>query len=139
VATPENKKYSPNPFTNLPLKQKLMFNMFLAVIGFFAISTVPILSHSELTAIITINVIFTVLVAYTNWAAYVRIQGGVMRFRRYIRELMDFVFMRSNVIERAKYTKNDEIGMILSELNNYVDSFDNMRKEDMKIIELVVF
>ena len=37
--------------------------------------------------------------------------------------LMDFSFMRSNRIQKAQYMKNDEIGMILGELNKYVDQF----------------
>jgi methyl-accepting chemotaxis protein len=46
--------------------------------------------------------------------------------------------MRTNRIIKAKYMKNDEIGLILTEMNDYVDKFDEFRKEDMKVLGEVV-
>ena len=112
--------------------------MLLAQVGFAAISVVAILSHSNLSAILTVNVLFAIIIAYTNFAAMKRIVGGIERFKRYMDDIMDFAFMRVNQIEKAKYMKNDEIGMILVELNSYVDRFDTMRKADMKVLGEIV-
>ena len=125
-------------FNNIPTKQKLFINMIISQIGFAAITSVAILSDSKLTAILTVNIVFAVIVAYTNFAAMKRITGGIDRFRKYMEDIMDFVYMRTNRIIKAKYMKNDEIGMILTEMNKYVDQFDAMRKEDMKVLGEVV-
>ena len=121
-------------FKNVHTKQKLLINMFLAQAGFATISTVAILSDSKIMAIIVTNIVFAVIVAYTNYAAMRRILGGIERFKRYMDDIMDFAFMRTNRIQKAQYMKNDEIGLILTELNHYVDKFDEMRKEDMKVL-----
>ncbi|WP_419765206.1 MAG: methyl-accepting chemotaxis protein [Arcobacter sp.] len=121
-------------FNNIPTRLKLFFNMLIAQIGFATITTVAILTHSEFTSIIVVNILFGLIIAYTNFAAMKRITGGIDRFKKYMDEIMNFAFMRVNRIEKAKYMKNDEIGMILRELNEYVDKFDAMRKEDMKVL-----
>ena len=125
-------------FKNISSKKKILINMFLAQIGFATISTVAILSHSEITAIITVNILFAIVTAYTNYAAMQRIVGGIERFKEYMEDIMDFAFMRVNKINKAQYMKNDEIGMILTELNGYVDRFDEIRKEDMKVLGEIV-
>jgi len=125
-------------FTNISTKNKLLLNMFIAQIGFASITAVAILSESKITALITVNVLFAIVVAYTSFSAMRRIVGGIDRFRSYMDELMDFVYMRTNRIVKAKYMKNDEIGVILTELNNYVDLFETMRNEDMKVMGEVV-
>ena len=51
---------------------------------------------------------------------------------------MDFVFYRTNRIKKAQFTKNDDIGIILNELNSYVDKFDVMRKNDMHVLGEIV-
>ncbi len=125
-------------FKNLPTKQKIFFNMLLAQLGFTSISIVAILSDSKISAIIVVNVLFALIIAYTNYAAMRRVVGGIERFKKYMNEIMDFAFMRTNSVTRATFMKNDEIGMILLELNNYVEHFDTMRKEDMKVLGEIV-
>jgi len=127
-----------NPFSNLPIRTKIFVNMLIAQIGFAAITIVAILSHSKIAAIVAVNIVFGLIIVYTNWAAYVRIEGGIQRFKTYMNDLMDFSFMRTNRIEKARYMKNDEIGMLLTELNNYVDHFDAIRKADMKVLGEVI-
>ena len=51
---------------------------------------------------------------------------------------MDIAFYRTNRIKKAQYIKNDDIGFILKELNEYVDKFDDMRKNDMHVLGEVV-
>jgi methyl-accepting chemotaxis protein len=125
-------------FANISTKNKLLVNMVIAQIGFASITTVAILSDSKIAALITVNVVFAITMAYTSFAAMRRIVGGIQRFRAYMDDLMDFVYMRTNRIVKAQYMKNDEIGVILTELNNYVDQFEKMRNEDMKVMGEVV-
>ncbi len=125
-------------FQNTPTKQKLFINMLLAQFGFATITSVAILSDSKMMAIITVNIVFAVIIAYTNYAAMRRIVGGIERFRRYMDDIMDFSFMRINRVQKEGYQGNDEIGLILRELDDYVDKFDAMRKEDMKVMGEVV-
>jgi methyl-accepting chemotaxis protein len=127
-----------NPFSNMPTKQKLFINMILAQIGFATITTVAILSHSKESAIITINIVFAIILAYSNFAAMRRITGGIDRFKDYMEDFMEFAFMRRNRIKKAMHMKNDEIGMILTEMNEYVDKFSAVRNEDMKVLGEVV-
>jgi methyl-accepting chemotaxis protein len=66
--------------------------MLLTQIGFAIISIVAILSDYKIAAIIAINIIFGLVVAYTNYAAMKRIVGGIERIKKYLDDLMDFVF-----------------------------------------------
>ena len=125
-------------FTNISTKNKLLLNMIIAQIGFASITTAAILSNSKITALLTVNIVFAIIMAYTSFSAMRRIVGGIDRFKLYMNDLMDFVYMRTNRIVKAKYIKNDEIGMILTELNSYVDKFESMRNEDMKVMGEVV-
>jgi len=125
-------------FKNISTRKKIFINMLLAQVGFATISTVAIYSNSQMNAILTVNILFAIIIGYTNYAAMKRIVGGIKRFNSYMNDIMDFAFMRVNKINKAKYMKNDEIGMILTELNQYVDRFDEMRKEDMKVLGEIV-
>ena len=125
-------------FQNMQTKQKLFVNMLLAQIGFASITSVAILSDSKIVALLTVNIVFALIIAYSNFAAMQRITSGIDRFKLYMNDLMDFVYMRTNRIVKAKYAGNDEIAMILTELDNYVEQFDCMRKEDMKVMGEVI-
>jgi len=125
-------------FKNVDTKMKLFINMLIAQLGFAAITTTAIISSNEITAIIIVNIIFALIIGYTNFAAMKRITGGIDRFRNYMDEIMDFVFMRTNRIKKAKHMKNDEIGLILKEMNKYVDVIDEIRREDMKVLGEIV-
>ncbi|RXK12644.1 chemotaxis protein [Halarcobacter mediterraneus] len=125
-------------YKNLSSKVKLLINMILAQLGFAVITTTAIITSNDLTAILIVNLFFALIVGYVNFAAMKRITGGIDRFKRYMEDMMDFVFMRTNRIQKAQYMKNDEIGMILTEMNSYVDKIDVIRKEDMKVLGEVV-
>ncbi|WP_417326734.1 methyl-accepting chemotaxis protein [Halarcobacter sp.] len=125
-------------YKNLSSKTKLLINMLLAQIGFAVITTTAIITSNDLVAILIVNLFFAIIVGYLNFAAMKRITGGIERFKRYMDDIMDFVFMRTNRIQKAQYMKNDEIGLILTEMNSYVDKIDVIRKEDMKVLGEVV-
>ena len=125
-------------YKDLSSKTKLFINMLIAQLGFSSISLVSILSDSQVVFILTVNITFALIVFYMNWAATKRIVGGIERFKNYMDDIMDYLSMKNNKIRKAKYMKNDEIGIILTELNNYVDKFEVIRKEDMKVVGEVV-
>ncbi|MCT7538500.1 methyl-accepting chemotaxis protein [Aliarcobacter cryaerophilus] len=126
-------------FMNLTSKQRFFLNMVLSQIGFAAISTVAILSDHKISAIIAVNIVFAIIVGYINYNSMKRVVGGINRIKEYIENLMDYMFFRTNNIRKAEYIKNDDIGAILKELNQYFDKYDRMRKDDMHVLgELVI-
>ena len=125
-------------FTNISTNKKLLLNMLITQLGFACISIIAIMTTSDVIAIIAINVVFAVLIFITTNAAAKRIVGGINRFKKYLNDLVNFTFMRSNSVEKAKFIKNDEIGLILKEMNLYYDTFDSMRKEDMKVLGEII-
>ncbi|MGM0519705.1 MAG: methyl-accepting chemotaxis protein, partial [Campylobacterota bacterium] len=125
-------------FENINTDKKLLINMLITQVGFGAISIVAILTASDLIAIVAINLIFILITAYTTYAAKNRIVGGIFRFKKYLEEIIDFTFMRTNKVEKANHIKNDEIGMILKEMNEYYEKFTSMRQEDMKVLGEII-
>ena len=126
-------------FMNLTSKQRFFLNMVLSQIGFVAISTVAILSDHKISAIIAVNIVFAIIVGYINYNSMQRVVGGINRIKEYIENLMDYMFFKTNNIRKAEYIKNDDIGAILKELNQYFDKYDRMRKDDMHVLgELVI-
>ena len=113
--------------------------MLLSQVGFAAISTVAILSDHKISAVITVNIVFAIIVGYINYNSMQRVVGGINRIKEYIENLMDYMFFKTNNIRKAEYIKNDDIGAILKELNEYFDKYDKMRKDDMHVLgELVI-
>ena len=126
-------------FMNLTSKQRFFLNMVLSQVGFAAISTVAILSDHKISAVITVNIVFAIIVGYINYNSMQRVVGGINRIKEYIENLMDYMFFKTNNIRKAEYIKNDDIGAILKELNQYFDKYDKMRKDDMHVLgELVI-
>ncbi|OCL86067.1 Methyl-accepting chemotaxis protein I [Aliarcobacter thereius] len=124
---------------NLHSKKRFLLNFILAQVGFASISAIAILSDNKISAIIIVNIIFALIVAYTNYISMKRVVGGINRIKEYIEDLMDFLFFKTNHIRRAEYIKNDDIGDILKELNVYFDKYSKMRNDDMHVLgELVI-
>ena len=126
-------------FLHLSSKKRFFLNMVLSQVGFAAISTVAILSDHKISAVITVNIVFAIIVGYINYNSMQRVVGGINRIKEYIENLMDYMFFKTNNIRKAEYIKNDDIGAILKELNEYFDKYDKMRKDDMHVLgELVI-
>ncbi|WP_164968727.1 methyl-accepting chemotaxis protein, partial [Malaciobacter mytili] len=125
-------------FKNIHTKHKILINMLISQIAFAIISITAIVSSSDIIAILAVNIIFGIVIAYTNYSAMNRIVGGIHRIREYLDDFMLYAFMKSNKIRKAEYIKKDEIGTILEELNKYFDSFDKMRKDDMRVLGEIV-
>ena len=126
-------------FLHLSSKKRFFLSMILSQVGFLAISTVAILSEHTISAIIAVNIVFAIIVGYINYNSMQRVVGGINRIKEYIENLMDYMFFKTNNIRKAEYIKNDDIGAILKELNQYFDKYDKMRKDDMHVLgELVI-
>ena len=123
---------------NLHTKKRIFLNMLISQAGFAMISAVAILSDYKIGAILTVNLIFAVIIAYISYNAMRRIVGGIDRLKNYLDNLMNFVFYRTNYIKKAQFIKNDDIGYILRELNTHVDKFDVLRKSDMHVLGEIV-
>ena len=124
---------------HLSSKKRFFLNMLLSQVGFAAISTVAILSDHKISAIIAVNIVFAIIIGYINYNSMQRVIGGINRIKEYIENLMDYMFFKTNNIRKAEYIKNDDIGAILKELNEYFDKYDKMRKDDMHVLgELVI-
>ena len=124
---------------HLSSKKRFFLNMLLSQVDFAAISTVAILSDHKISAVITVNIVFAIIIGYINYNSMKRVVGGINRIKEYIENLMDYMFFKTNNIRKAEYIKNDDIGAILKELNEYFDKYDKMRKDDMHVLgELVI-
>ena len=118
-------------------KNRLFLIMIFSQIGFAVISSITILSDYKITAIVATNIFFALGMFYINYSTK-RITDGIERLKSFIDNLMDFVFYRTNRIKKAQDIEKDEIGIILNELNSYVDKFDVMRKNDMHVLGEIV-
>lgn len=52
--------------------------------------------------------------------------------------LIDYAFMKTNRMPTYKYKYKDEIGWVLEEFDHFTKEFDELRKEDMRVIGEVV-
>jgi len=123
---------------NISIKNKIFINMILAQTGFATVSIVAIYTESQVIPVVIMSILFTVVIGYTNYTVMKRIVSGIEELKWYINDIMDFAFMRVNKINRISYKGNDEIGIIFTELNHYEDRFDEMRKNDMKVLGEIV-
>ena len=85
-----------------------------------------------------VNIVFATILALVSYLSMKRIVGGIDRLKKYIEDLMDFVFYKTNHLKLAEYPKNDDIGLILKELNDYVLTYEKIRKDDMLILGEIV-
>jgi len=125
-------------FTNISTKKKLFINMLISQLGFASIVTIAIFTEANLTSLIIAYIIFASITAYLSFAAMNNIVSGIEKFRLYMDDIMNFVYMKTNRIVKLDNISNDDVGLILKELNNYVDEFDAMRNKDIKVMGEVV-
>ena len=69
----------------------MLLNLLLTQLGFAIISIVVILSDHAITAIITVNVVFAIIITYITVYSMKRIVIGIERLKLYIDDLMDFL------------------------------------------------
>ena len=119
-------------------KQKMFKNMLLAQIGFLTLTLIMIFFDDSIKIAIIANLCFATLIAYLGWAAHRRVSEGIEIFNFKMTSLIDYAFMRTNRMVHARYTHNDEIGWVLQEFDKFTEKFDEIRKEDMKVLGEIV-
>jgi methyl-accepting chemotaxis protein len=120
-------------------KQKMFINMLIAQVGFLTLTLIMVFFDGSVMIGVWANILFGILIAYLGWAAYNRVHEGVEIFNYKMNSLIDYAFMRTNRMAEKRYTHNDEIGWILEEFDKFTKKFDEIRKEDMKVLgELVL-
>jgi len=124
-------------FKNFSTKTKFKFNMTLIIVAFAIVSFQQIEADSNVLFLL-INFILLIILGFTNYSLYSQITGGTQRVNGYLADLMQFAFMKTNQVNKAKYIKKDEIGIILTQLNGHLDQFDKFRKDDMKVLGEIV-
>jgi len=124
-------------FKNFSTKTKFKFNMALIIIA-FAFVTLQLDLVKENTIFYIVNFLLLLIIAISNYTLYSQITGGTKRVNSYLADLMKFAFMKTNEVNKAKYIKDDEIGIILTQLNMHLDQFDQFRRDDMKVLGEIV-
>jgi methyl-accepting chemotaxis protein len=119
---------------NISHKQKMFINMLIAQIGLFSLTMTMVLFDGNIVVAIVLNIIFGAIIAFLGWAAFQRVNEGVLVFNQKMQDIMDYSFMRTNRIPVVQYTHRDEIGWVLEEFDKYAEEFDRLRKEDMKVM-----
>ena len=123
---------------SLSYKQKLLINTLFAQVGLAMIIIIAIFFPENKFLLISTGLVFGLIVAFFNYMAYIKIFKGVDTFKKYMRSVMDFVFMKRNAIVRPEHNANDEIGLVMNELDIYSKEFDKSRKADMKVLGEIV-
>ncbi len=124
---------------SLSYKQKMFLNTILAEVGLALLIIIAIFSPDNKLLLISTGVIFGAIVAFLNYFAYKKIFNGIDIFNIYMNNIMNFVFMKTNIIEKPEYiNNNDEIGLVINELDGLSNEFDISRKNDMKVLGEIV-
>ena len=66
------------------------------------------------------------------------VTGGLNKFKSNFEYFLEFVSFKINIFTKASIYTNDEIGQMLTMLNNAADTFDKKLKDDMRVIGEIV-
>ncbi len=119
-------------------KQKMFINMLIAQVGFLTLTLIMIFFDGSIMIGIGANIIFGIVIAYLGWAAFRRVNDGVETFNLKMNALIDYAFMRTNRMPKIEYKYKDEIGWVLEEFDKFTEKFDQIRKEDMRVLGEIV-
>ena len=119
-------------------KQRMLMNMLFAQLGFVSLSLVAIFLEPSVGVIVGINIVFAIILAYVAWLFNERLQAGIANIDFFMEELIDFVFLKTNRMKTIEYNDSNEIGLVINTLMKHRDTFDEMRKADMKVIGEIV-
>ena len=124
-------------FENIGIKTKLFLIMLFSQIGFLIISLVAIM-YEKTTAIILLNIFFAIILAIVSYFSMKRITGGVDKIKKYLDEIENFVFYKSNNIKKITCKNSDEISKVFLELYNFSNKIEKVRQDDMHVLGEVV-
>ena len=111
-------------FRNLSTKTKFKFNMALIIIA-FGIVTLQISEIEDNTIYYLNNFVILIILAISNYNLYMQIKGGTKRVNGYLEDLMQFAFMKTNEVNKAKYIKLN-LNPILSSKAHFIAVIDGI-------------
>jgi methyl-accepting chemotaxis protein len=127
-----------NFFQKITHKQKMFLNILLAQLGMFSLTLIIVFFEGDLSSAIIVNIVFAIVVAFTQWTTFKRLLKGIIVFNDKMQNIMDYSFMRINELPEIKYSYNDEIGWVLKEFTKFEAEFERLRKEDMKVLGEII-
>jgi methyl-accepting chemotaxis protein len=108
--------------------------MIFAQIGVVTISLTAIFSEASVTAIVIANLIVAFIIATIDYFAMEKILGGLDRVQKELVSFIDFLFMKKNDYTPQDLTSSDEFSELLRGFQSLVKEYDNIRKDDMKVV-----
>ncbi len=121
---------------NMSTKQKIFLNMITSLIGLCAVGISGYLGKT--TVSITLIIIFGFIIAAYSYIITKDATNGFKKFETYFDEFLNFIALKQNKIEKATNIQNDDMGKILSKINDAVDQFQSNLQTDMKVMGEIV-
>ena len=121
---------------NMSTKQKIFLNMITSLIGLCSVGISGYLG--ETTVSITLIIIFGLIIAAYSYIITKDASEGFKKFELYFDEFLSFITLKQNKIEKVTNIQNDDMGKILSKINDAVDQFQSNLQTDMKVMGEIV-
>ncbi|MCK5111601.1 MAG: methyl-accepting chemotaxis protein [Arcobacteraceae bacterium] len=121
-------------FKNLQTKQKLFITMVMAQAGIFIVSAMAVTNGASIIPIALINIIFALLIAYSNFVVMKQITGGIARFKKQFNMFLDFAQFKTNRYIPVEVYHHDEISHLIVDLNETAANVTKQLQNDMKVI-----
>ncbi len=121
---------------NMSTKQSIFFNMVLSVLGMITVGMAGYFGKTDI--VIFLIVICGGTVALSSYIIMKNTTEGIAKFDKYFNEFLDFISLKQNKIEKHTDIKNDEIGLIISKINNAIDLFQTNLQNDMRVMGEIV-
>ena len=123
-------------FKNLSTKQKLLHNMISSQVGLVTVGVSGYLGYHTFS--ISSIVLFSI---YRSWSNYIIMKyttQNIKKFEIYFNDLINYILMKQNKIAKEPNPGKDDMGMILTQLNNAVDTIEKNMQNDMKLMGEIV-
>ncbi|MCD4758912.1 MAG: hypothetical protein K8R39_11615, partial [Arcobacteraceae bacterium] len=121
---------------NMSIKQNIFFNMILSLIGLVTVGMAGYFGKTDI--VIFLIVICGGTVAISSYMIMKHTTEGITKFDSYFNEFLNFVSLKQNKIEKVTDMRNDEIGIIISKINDAVDIFQTNLQNDMRVMGEIV-
>ena len=121
---------------NMSIKQNIFFNMILSLIGLITVGMAGYFGKTDI--VIFLIVICGGTVAISSYMIMKHTTEGITKFDSYFNEFLNFVSLKQNKIEKVTDIRADEIGTIISKINDAVDVFQTNLQNDMRVMGEIV-
>ena len=123
---------------SLSSKQRVFLMILISQIIFIGISSLVILNQNKIVAIVIINILFAIFVAFIAFSLTKGVSKATHSIKLYLDDIMDFMFYKTNSIQKREYTNVHQIDELIDELSLYAKKVDEFRKKDMHVLGEVV-